>query len=80
MQSETIYKTEKDIIEEQMWKIILRETKVNDDAGCDWFTIGNKTFIGDLDWQVSSKKEVADLVNAANALNGLTSLINAKRE
>lgn len=74
----SIYKTEKEIIEEKMWEIVLRETKINDDAGCDWFTVGDFTYIGDVDWEVSNKKEVAELVNAINALNGRLSLIDDK--
>ncbi|TCJ05060.1 hypothetical protein [Cytobacillus praedii] len=73
----TIFKNEKQIIEEQMWSIVLRETCVEDDAGCDWFTIGNNTFIGSVEWHVSSNEEVSDLVNAINALNGHFDLINA---
>ena len=71
-------KNEMDFILEQMWQIVLRETGVDDDSGCDWFTRGSTTFIGDIDWVVSEKEEVANLVNAINALNGLPELINSK--
>lgn len=71
------YRSEKDIIEEKLWEIILRETKVDDDAGCDWFTIGNQTYIGGVDWHVSNDQDVANLVNAMNALNGRNNLIKS---
>lgn len=37
----------------------------------------NQTFFQSNNWQVSSNKEVANLVNAINALNGHLDLINA---
>ncbi len=69
------YRNEKDMILEQMWGIVLRETKV-DDAGCDWFTSDNCTFIRDAEWMISDDKEIANLVNAINALKGYLDLIN----
>jgi hypothetical protein len=40
-----------------------------DDAGCDWYTWENSTFIAnDWDWKVSDNPEIAALVNAANIL------------
>ncbi|MFP7275779.1 hypothetical protein SFC17_12695 [Bacillus paralicheniformis] len=56
----------------------MRETQVEDDAGCNWFTLGDNTYIADTDWHVSSNKEVAELVNAINALEGHLQLINQK--
>ncbi|MCY9237057.1 hypothetical protein CHCC20491_1879 [Bacillus paralicheniformis] len=74
----SIFRNEKDILLNQMWDIVLRETQVEDDAGCDWFTLGDDTYIGDTDWLVSSDKEVAKLVNAINALGGYPGFINQK--
>ncbi|MGG3652558.1 hypothetical protein [Bacillus pseudomycoides] len=69
----SIYKNEKQLLEEQMWSIVLNATKekgvIIDDASCDWFTVGNFTFIGSTEWLVSSDQEVANLVNAINVLN-----------
>ena len=39
-----------------------------DDAGCDWLTYGDFTYIGDKEWQVSDDRKVARLVDAANIL------------
>jgi len=39
-----------------------------DDAGCDWFTYADFTYIGDKEWQVSDDRKVARLVDAANIL------------
>jgi hypothetical protein len=69
-------RNEKDILINLMWEIVLRETQIEDDAGCDWFTLGNDTYIGSTDWHVSSSKEVAELVNSINTLNGYPELIN----
>jgi len=41
---------------------------VEDDAGCDWLTDGNDTYIGGDDWHVSALANVARLVDAANIL------------
>ena len=80
----SIYKTEKDLLIEQMWKIVLDVTKENgkliDDAGCNWFTINNRTYIGSIEWLVSENNEVARLVNAINTLNGSYDLINKYNE
>ncbi|WP_195536353.1 hypothetical protein [Bacillus paralicheniformis] len=76
--SSSIFRNEKDILLNQMWDIVLREIQVEDDAGCDWFTLGDDTYIGDTDWLVSSDKEVAELVNAINALGGYPEFINQK--
>lgn len=57
-------------------EMIIRETGVEDDAGCDWFTLDNETYIGGVDWLVSKNEEVAKLVNALNALEGHPELIN----
>ncbi|MGX5430327.1 hypothetical protein [Bacillus cereus] len=80
----SIYKTEKDLLIEKMWKIVLDATKENekiiDDAGCDWFTINNQTYIGSIEWLVSNDLEVARLVNAINSLNGSNKLINKYNE
>lgn len=73
----TIFKNEKDILLSKMWEIVLRETNVKDDVGCDWFTIGNITYIASTDCNVSTNEEVANLVNAINALYGQYDLINA---
>ncbi len=70
----SIYKTEKDLLIEQMWKIVMDATRENgkviDDGGCDWFTVDNKTYIGSMEWLVSENIEVARLVKAINTLNG----------
>ncbi|MBJ8030710.1 hypothetical protein [Bacillus cereus group sp. N21] len=80
----SIYKNEKQLLEEQMWKIVLHATKENgvfiDDAGCDWFTIHDETFIGSVEWIVSRDQEVANLVNAINTLNGNLHLVNKMDE
>ncbi|WPU78162.1 hypothetical protein SNE23_29815 (plasmid) [Bacillus sp. RA(2023)] len=80
----SIYKTEKDLLIEQMWKIVLDVTKENgkliDDAGCNWFTINNRTYIGSIELLVSENNEVARLVNAINTLNGSYDLINKYNE
>ncbi|MDA2637865.1 hypothetical protein PDQ79_25580 [Bacillus cereus] len=80
----SIYKNEKQLLEEQMWKIVLHATKINgvfiDDVGCDWFTIHNETFIGSAEWKVSRNQEVASLVNAINTLNGNLHLVNKMDE
>ncbi len=76
----SIYKNERTIIEEQMWNIVLGETEIKDDAGCDWFTIGDNTYIGNVDWLVSTNEEVAELINAINALNGRLEFINYTSE
>jgi len=39
-----------------------------DDAGCDWLTEQNVTFIGGMDWVVSFDSNIATLVNAMNVL------------
>jgi uncharacterized protein (UPF0179 family) len=39
-----------------------------DDAGCDWITRGDFTYIGDENWKVSDNYKVARLVDAANVL------------
>ena len=72
----SIFKDERTMLLEKMWEIVLRETGVEDDAGCDWFTIDNTTYIGGIDWIISEDKEVAYLVDAINALNGLPEFIN----
>jgi len=68
---------EKDSLIEQIKEIVLRETEIVYDAGCDWYTVGNLTFIEKEDLHVSSNEEVANLVNAMNALQGKYKLINA---
>ncbi|EOP32340.1 hypothetical protein U0X36_25920 [Bacillus thuringiensis] len=78
------YKTEKNLLIQQMWNIVLFNTakdgEVIDDAGCDWFTIDNCTYIGSTEWLVSENIEVARLVNAINMLNGSNDLINKYNE
>lgn len=78
------YKTEKNLLIQQMWNIVLFNTakdgEVIDDAGCDWFTIDNCTYIGSIEWLVSENIEVARLVNAINSLNGSNKLINKYNE
>ena len=74
-------RNERDLLIKFMWDIVLRETaddngKIIDDAGCEWFTLDNDTFIGSTEWCVSHDEEVANLVNAINALNGYSELIN----
>ncbi|MBU4642306.1 hypothetical protein [Bacillus toyonensis] len=80
----SIYKSEKDLLIEQMWKIVLDATRENgkviDDAGCDWLTVDNKIYIGSTEWLVSENIEVARLVNAINTLNGSNDLINNYNE
>lgn len=71
----SIYRNERDMIIEQLWKVVMRDVGPIDDAGCDWFTIGNDTFIASAEWQVSDEPEVARCVNAINALKGFSSLI-----
>ena len=66
----SIYRSEKELIIEQLWAIVLREVGKVDDAGADWFTVGGVTYIGCLSWQVSDHAEVAKCVNAVNALDG----------
>lgn len=41
-----------------------------DDAGCDWNTKDNITFIGDNpnEWQVSKSPRIATLINAMNII------------
>lgn len=73
------YKTEKDIILDQMWKIVFRETEVKDDAGLDWFTQENYTYIGSTEWLVSDDIEIAKLINAINVLSDFPEFINVKR-
>jgi len=70
------YKSEKTLLIEKMWEMVLRETEVEDDAGCDWFTMNDKTFIAHTDWCVSHDQDVANLVNAINSLNGFYEFIN----
>lgn len=44
---------------------------IRDDAGCDWFTYGNCTYIAHARWSgwlVSDDPNVAALVNAGNLL------------
>ncbi|WP_255300294.1 hypothetical protein [Bacillus pseudomycoides] len=53
---------------------------VINDAGCDWFTIDNRTYISSIEWLVSENIEVARLVNAINTLNGSNDLINKYNE
>ncbi|MBY0157292.1 hypothetical protein [Cytobacillus oceanisediminis] len=76
----SIYKNEKSIIEDKMWEIVLRETGVEDDAGCDWFTIGDNTYIGNVDWLVSVDSEIAELINAINCLKCRLEFINYTSE
>jgi calcineurin-like phosphoesterase len=80
---QTIFLSEKQKLIDSMWEIVLRtvvreqQTKEPfDDAGCDWFTVGNHTYVGDVDWLVSTNEEVAQLVNAINSLYGHTEFIN----
>ena len=82
----SIYRTykinEESKILQMMWDVLLRATEDDngnaiDDTGCDWFTVGNKTYIGGMGWLVSNNPEVANLVNAINALKGYTEFINA---
>jgi hypothetical protein len=43
-----------------------------DDAGCDWFTKGDRTFIGEgVEWQASDDPQIAVLVNAANIIRSM---------
>lgn len=80
---ESVFKSrnEKDILNKIMWEIVLRNVKDEngneiDDAGCNWFTLEDKTFIGSTEWCVSTDYEIADLINAINALNSCPELIN----
>lgn len=80
----SIYKNEKQLLEEQMWNIVLHATKEKgvfiDDVGGNWFTIHNETFIASAEWKVSRDQEVANLVNAINTLNGDLHLVNKTDE
>ncbi len=51
-------------------QMILRTENLDvyDDAGCDWYTEGNTTYIQDTDWVFSSNPVTARLVDAWNAL------------
>lgn len=44
------------------WKEILKLTDVKDDGGCDWFTDGKNTYIGDETWKVSEDPYIASLL------------------
>lgn len=72
------YKDEKTLLLEKMWEMVLRETKVEDDAGCDWFTMGNNTYIAHTNWCVSSDPDVANMVNAICCLNEWYEFIDVK--
>jgi hypothetical protein len=48
--------------------VILDKLEVFDDAGCDWLTDQNITYIGDMSWIVSSDENIAILVDAMNVL------------
>lgn len=59
------------------WEEIIRLTGVDDDAGCDWFTDGQNTYIGSEDWKVSNDPyvaklliEIEDLEDQLSALRG----------
>ena len=73
--SKVHYRSEKDLIIEQLWNIVFRALGTIDDAGCDWFTYKGSTFIGSEDWHVSNDPEIGRLVNAINALKGYTQFI-----
>ena len=41
-----------------------------DDAGCDWGTDNNfNTYIGDESWRISTSRNIATLVDAANIIH-----------
>lgn len=50
---------EKEILIKQIFGIVFREVGEIDDCGCDWFTVGENVYIGDVDWLVCSNDEVA---------------------
>jgi hypothetical protein len=52
---------------------VIQKLNFGDDAGCDWLTYGDFTYIGDKEWIVSDNRNIARLVDAANILkNGRT--------
>jgi hypothetical protein len=73
------YKTEKDLILDEMWKLVLRETGVKDDLEYDWFTQENYTYVGSTELCISTDIEVAKLINAINALRGFPEFINVEK-
>jgi hypothetical protein len=73
------YKTEKDLILDEMWKLVLRETGVKDDLECDWFTQEDYTYVGSTEHCASTDIEVAKIINAINALRGFPEFINVKK-
>ncbi|AYC54103.1 MULTISPECIES: hypothetical protein [Bacillus] len=66
----SIFLSEKDKLQLQMWGIVQREIGDIDDAGCDWYTNGDHTYIGSPDWHVSANPEIANLINSIYALDG----------
>ncbi|PHE99952.1 hypothetical protein COF81_09550 [Bacillus pseudomycoides] len=75
-----VFTTEKNLLIQQMWNIVLSHTTKNRenivDARSDWFTIDNQTYIGSIKCLASEDIEIARIVNAINALNGSNKLIN----
>jgi hypothetical protein len=68
VQTITIEISEKDLAYSIM-DVIQKRLGNIDDAGCDWMTKGDETFIGnDLNWKVSSDYKIARLVDAMNIL------------
>jgi|GEM_PF-4042269 len=39
-----------------------------DDAGCDWVTDKDKTYIGNNKWLISNNPEIASMINTVNLL------------
>jgi hypothetical protein len=44
-----------------------RRCEIHDDAGCDWMTYDNVTYMGE--WEISTNPHIARLVDAANILH-----------
>jgi hypothetical protein len=39
-----------------------------DDAGCDWFTDGDRVYVGGKDWFFINDESIATLINAMNII------------
>lgn len=51
-----------------LFSYVQEVTEVKGDAGCDWLTDGETTYIGSSEWSVSHDPKIARLVDAANVL------------
>lgn len=84
----SIFKSEKDIIEQQLWDVVKRGVTPNIHKNAKWFTVEDKTYVGTytLDrvrsvWvmngtSVSGDAEIARVVDSINALNGKKDFID----